>query len=95
MDIRFTGAARAQLLEEVEAMARHDPEAAGRLVDGVESVLVGIASGDEPGQELALSEAVAGTAAGLEHRLYYRVYRDTLWVLAIWSAGEAPGGEPQ
>ena len=81
-DIRFTPAARSQLLETLAELRDLDRCQALSLVDRMTDTLLNLADDEEEGDELVLSEAAAARGGG--HRFYCRLRDHTLWVIAVW-----------
>lgn len=82
MQVRLTGSARTQLLDEVASLARRDRRGAAALVDSIEDVALELASGRTEGHEVDLGKAAF--LSGDRHRLYYQVRGDILWIVALW-----------
>lgn len=86
MEVKFTGVARAQLLEEVALSRNRDRSQAADLVKRTAETLEELARGEQEGRELRLSDDLGEAVEG--HRFFYRVRGKTLWLLAMWPEEE-------
>ena len=91
MDVRVTPSARRHLLEEVVRLRELDLNRAIALVEGVEARLVGGAVGGVVGGGGARGAPPADADVAL--RMYTRTRGDVLWVLAVWTEGDAVAGD--
>jgi plasmid stabilization system protein ParE len=80
--VKVTPSARADLLEAVARLHRHDPETAARFVLEVEDRLTGL--GDDVGTVPELESARHSATAAVGHRLFLRERTNGTWVIAVW-----------
>jgi hypothetical protein len=87
--MRVTPSARADLLEAVARLQRHDPELAASFVLEVEDRLADLTAGLEIAPELESAKHSATATQG--HRLYLRERTDGMWLIAVWPEASVRG----
>ena len=91
MKVKFTPSAREQFLSALAYIAAENPAAARRARDRVEKGLTRLAKFPNSGRripefpELAHRELVVSP-----YRIFYRVDRKVLWVVALWHGARNP-----
>jgi len=91
LKIRFTSSARAQFLAAVEYIQNEDKAAAQRFRQRAENVLRRLERFPRSGRvlpefpELPYREVVVAP-----YRFFYRVKRNTVWVIAMWHSAQLP-----
>ena len=89
MRVRFTPSARSQFLSALEYIRRDNPRAAGQFRDRVGKKLRRLEDFPESGrlipefQELPHREFVI-----FPHRVFYRVEKKTIWIVAFWHGAQ-------
>lgn len=92
MRVLVTPSARRQLLSAIVRLRDRDRAAARRYVDDVGRRLRHLAEGPGTSPEMG-PPAETAAAAEDEHRFFYRVRNDVVWVIATWGGDERIGAE--
>ncbi len=89
MRVRFTPSARLQFLEALAYIRRDNPEAARRFRKKVEEILLRLEDFPESGRVIPeLPDLPHREVIIRPHRFFYRVEKQTVWVVAVWHSAQ-------
>ena len=93
MKVKFTPTARKQFLEGLEYIRQDSPTAAQNFRVKAEQVLRRLEQFPDSGRSIPeFPDLPHREIIVLPYRFFYRVSRNTVWIVAVWHGAQLPAG---